>query len=139
MDRFWSKVHKTDDCWNWTAATNHTGEARAYGQFWFDGKLVLAHRFAYELEVGPIPDGIDTDHLCRNRLCVRPDHLEPVTRAENKRRGLQGVPVTHCKRGHEFTPESTYVQPKSGCRACHVCKKERDRKRHKALAAKEKP
>lgn len=85
-DRFWAKVQKTETCWLWTAAKNGPG----YGQFGLgtreDG-LVFAHRFAYELVVGPIPEGLVIDHLCRTPACVRPDHLEPVTMRENMRRG----------------------------------------------------
>lgn len=83
-DRFWSKVNKTDTCWLWTRCRDGHG----YGQFVLrDQKKVLAHRFAYELVVGPIPEGLDIDHLCRVRLCCNPAHLEPVTRSENLYRG----------------------------------------------------
>ena len=78
--RFWRFVAKTDTCWLWTGAT-----ASGYGLFW-DERQVRAHRWAYESEVGPIPEGLQLDHLCRVPLCVRPDHLEPVTGAENMRR-----------------------------------------------------
>jgi hypothetical protein len=83
--RFWGHVHKTDLCWIWTAHRNPLG----YGQFRPKGKqTVRAHRFAYELLLGPIPEGMTLDHLCRNTRCVNPDHLEPVTAIENYRRGL---------------------------------------------------
>lgn len=85
-DRFWEKVEKTETCWNWTASLNGNG----YGQFALETwPLVLrgAHRIAYLLVVGPIPEGLDLDHLCRNRRCVNPAHLEPVTRQVNLRRG----------------------------------------------------
>lgn len=80
--RFWSKVDASGDCWLWTGAP-HLG----YGRF-SRGRsgATYAHRVAYELLVGPIPDGLTLDHLCWNTLCVNPDHLEPVTRAENTRR-----------------------------------------------------
>lgn len=69
-------------CWVWTAASN----GRGYGRIWVDGRPHPAHRVAYEIHVGPIPAGMEIDHLCRNRGCVNPAHLEPVTRRENLRR-----------------------------------------------------
>ena len=82
--RFWSKVDKTNECWEWTASTTGNG----YGQFWINGKLTGAHRVSYEMEYGPIPDGLQIDHLCENKLCVRPSHLEAVTQQENLRRAV---------------------------------------------------
>lgn len=83
-ERFWSKVVRDDDglkCWPWLASTVH-----GYGQINRDGRPRMAHRVAYELLVGPIPEGLDLDHLCRTHCCVNPAHLEPVTRGENVRR-----------------------------------------------------
>jgi hypothetical protein len=77
-----------------------------------------AHRFAYELLVGPIPAGLTLDHLCLNKACVRPDHLEPVSLTVNIRRA--NARRTHCKRGHAFTPENTYLD-KIGARQCRKC------------------
>lgn len=86
-ERFWEKVDKTGSCWIWTAQLNrHRG---GYGMFW-DEKPVWAHRWAYEALVGPIPDGLVLDHLCRTPACVNPTHLEPVTIEENVRRGELG-------------------------------------------------
>ena len=99
-DRFWPKVEFTGFCWNWTAGTS----AKGYGCFRLgghDGKRTSAHRVAYELLVGPIPDGLELDHLCRNRRCVNPDHLEPVTGDENKRRSP--AMAAHRSRLHTFT------------------------------------
>ena len=97
-ERFWAKVDKTDSCWLWTAATTH-----GYGCF--DAKpfgTALAHRIAYLLLVGPIPEGLHLDHLCRVTKCVNPAHLEPVTGAENSRRAHAAR--THCKSGrHPLT------------------------------------
>lgn len=83
--RFWDKVDKDghDGCWLWTDATSWNG----YGRFYTGSRVMSAHRLSYELAVGPIPDGLQIDHLCRVRACVNPAHLEPVTLAENIRRG----------------------------------------------------
>lgn len=122
-DRFWAKVDKTDNCWLWTATVNANG----YGQAWFESRLQLAHRVAYQLVVGPIPDGLSLDHLCRTPGCVNPAHLEPVTHRENCLRGVspaaRQAQQTHCKRGHEFDDENTYVDP-SGGRRCRQCRRD---------------
>jgi hypothetical protein len=82
--RFWAKVNKTGDCWLWTAGLDKDG----YGRFRVSPtRLAKAHRFAYEVSVGPIPDGLEIDHLCFVRSCVRPQHLEAVTHDENLARG----------------------------------------------------
>lgn len=117
-DRFWSKVEKTETCWLWTGGTARNG----YGSFWDGNRIGRAHRYAYELLVGPIPEGLQLDHLCRVRLCVNPAHLEPVTQQENIRRAM--VSRTHCKRGHEFTPENT-VWLNAKHRRCRKCAYER--------------
>lgn len=82
--RFWQKVCKTDSCWLWTGASIPNG----YGTIGVNQKTQMVHRVAYELTKGKIPGRLYLDHLCRNKLCVNPDHLEPVTNAENVRRGM---------------------------------------------------
>lgn len=125
LTRFWGKVDERgpDDCWEWAGGAYSNG----YGRFTVGGTKrmwsYVAHRFAYEVTVGPVDTSLDVDHLCRNRACVNPRHLEPVSRAENLRRArLHRKPVTHCPRGHEFTQENTYVNPK-GSKVCRACKK----------------
>lgn len=115
--RFWSKVDQFDGCWGWTGTVNAFGYATLRIG---DRGAALAHRYAYELLVGPIPDGLVIDHLCRVRSCVNPAHLEPVTPQENQRRGLLGVLKTHCRNGHEYTLENTYTRQdgRTECRTC---------------------
>jgi hypothetical protein len=125
--RFWPKVRKTDSCWIWTAAKGPLG----YGAFWTGERLTGAHRFSYELLVGPIQEGLDLDHLCRNPSCVNPAHLDPVTHQVNLARGETGKATgaknrakTHCPRGHEYSPVNTYINPGSGQRCCRTCRHE---------------
>lgn len=109
-----------DDCWVWQAATHSGG----YGVVRFKRKNYYAHRVMYEMFVGPIPDGMELDHLCRNRACVRPDHLEPVTTRENQRRGIHQALKTHCAQGHPWVPANIYVR-KNGWKMCGICMYER--------------
>lgn len=117
-ERLWAKVDKggPGDCWLWTGVVNLYG----YGSLGVKNSRVLVHRLAYELQVGPIPKGLCIDHLCRNRRCVNPRHMEVVTRGENSRRGW--LRKTHCKYGHEWTEENT-LRTKRGTRLCRQCNK----------------
>lgn len=121
-ERFWAKVDKSSRCWIWTGARSSTG----YGNVWHGGRYRPAHRVAFELLIGPIPDGLHLDHLCRVRACVNPAHLEPVTCKENVRRGEQGVLKTHCPAGHPYDEANTRIV-KGGYRQCRTCDRERAR------------
>ena len=120
-------VKDPSGCWLWTGATGPKG----YGTIGIgDRRTQRVHRFSYERAKGPIPKGLQLDHLCRVRNCVNPDHLEPVTNRENAIRGVEARPcATHCKRGHRFTPCNTYTHPKRGTRHCRACQTERERAR----------
>jgi hypothetical protein len=132
-DRFWAKVERraADECWPWRGAGNGHG----YGHVLRERRTVPAHRVAYELVVGPIPTGLTLDHLCRNRLCVNPAHLEPVTHRVNTLRGCgpaaRRATVTHCPYGHAYTPENTYVSRRNQ-RECRTCRTQRSRMRQAA-------
>jgi hypothetical protein len=118
VERFWSKIEPVGECWEWQASVNAGG----YGRFWLSvHEYEMAHRFAYELLAGPIPEGMTLDHLCRNRLCCNPEHLEPVSLAENIRRGA--ATKTHCPQGHPYDEENTLQL--EGRRVCRTCNKER--------------
>lgn len=129
--RFWAKVDITDTCWLWTASLDRNG----YARFVAPGHR-YAHRFAYELLVGPIPDGLVLDHLCRVTHCVNPSHLEPTTIADNVRRGMALIPAkTHCVNGHEISGEN--AKPRENGRfRCRTCQNinSRDYFRRKAAA-----
>jgi hypothetical protein len=125
-ERFWAKVEKTNNCWMWKGAIfKRTG----YGQANKNGKSIAAHRLAYELTYGiTLPDGhiVEIDHLCRNRLCVNPKHLELVSHRENTLRGIgltaKYAKATHCSRGHIYNEINTYHRPDGG-RDCKLCMK----------------
>mgnify|MGYP001009386135 CR=1 FL=1 len=124
VERILSRVVVTDNgCLEFTGSRGF-----GYGRIKIDGVVHGAHRVMYTAFVGPIPGGLQIDHLCRNRACVNPAHLEAVTSSENKRRGSSPAAInarkTRCNHGHLYTPENTYVT-KLGSRACRTCIRER--------------
>lgn len=139
IERFLKKVDKTDDgCWLWTGATTAAGygcfKARSY-------TLVLAHRWSYEFYLGPIPEGLTIDHLCRDIACVNPAHLEPVTGAINNHRRPEH---TTCPAGHPFDEANTYIEvrphptslrPGKHCRTCDRARKREARARGRHTTA----
>lgn len=138
-ERFWAKVTKTETCWVWKSPEPVTGYGRFWGTWRGEPAYVGAHRYSYELHVGPIPDGLVIDHLCRNRACVNPSHLEPVTMGENVDRGISPIALnlakTHCPRGHEYNSDNTYMTPK-GARDCRTCRADAARRyREKKVGA----
>jgi len=129
-ERARERIAFTPGCWQWLGAAYGYG----YGSIRRHGKTVGVHRFVYEELVGPIAPGMQIDHLCRNRRCVNPSHLEPVTPQVNVLRGrgagAQNRDKTHCKRGHEFTEENTRHHNRSGggsARTCIACQRIRNR------------
>jgi len=120
--RIRSRAIKVNECWLWSLSI----DAGGYGVVKFRKKQTLAHRMAYTVFKGEIPEGLHIDHLCRKRNCVNPDHLEAVTKYENTMRGFNPAAInarkTHCIRGHKFDKRNTYIDPK-GKRSCRTCEK----------------
>lgn len=126
FERFMAKVIILENgCWLWTG----TKSGKGYGKMRLSvnqrRQMVLAHRFSYEHFISKIEDGKVIDHLCRNRSCVNPHHLEPVTNRQNILRGIGFAAInaakTHCPQGHEYTPENTYLW-RHGGRICRTCR-----------------
>lgn len=128
--RFLSKVVLSQGCWLWGGYLEENG----YGRLTVDGKPAWAHRVAYELFVGPVPEGMELDHLCRNRRCVNPRHLEPVSHQENMCRSPVGAAAfhrskTHCPQGHPYSGDNLIIY--RGMRYCRECQR-RHKREYKA-------
>lgn len=141
--RFWNKVQESEaGCWLWTAAVNPDGYANLIVGSRTDGtrRLALGHVLAYEALVGPVPDGLELDHECNVRRCVRPDHLVPRTHRENVLRGhspsAKAARATHCPQGHPYDEKNTYLRPgprpRRGCRICRAAQVRRCKEAQRA-------
>lgn len=136
-ERFAEKFQvNAEGCWEWQAGRNASG----YGTFTpTPGRKMYAHRYAYELCEGPIPEGLQLDHLCRNPACVNPDHLEAVTPRVNLLRGNTAVRAaqesTSCINGHPWSTSNTYIRPDNGRRVCRACRAARMRRYNRNLIA----
>lgn len=136
-ERFWPKVEKTEDCWIWRASLKD-----GYGAFRTAEQItVRAHKWLWEDINGKTPAGLELDHLCNNRACVRPEHLEPVTHQENCSRALPGKRswrknIIHCPKGHEYSKGTYYVRAgRSIHRQCKECKLEYQRRRRQCQSS----
>jgi hypothetical protein len=130
--RFWRRV-EVADCWEWTGSCDRHG----YGQFYDGVRNTRAHRYAYKTLVGPIPRGLVIDHLCRNTICVNPDHMQVVTVRENTLRGntfqARNLRKTHCPQGHPYDQANTYLH--RGKRHCRICQRDANRRYYERQAA----
>lgn len=124
LERFLDKIIWTDSCWEWKGAKRGYG----YPVIKIDNRSVAAHRVSYEMFVGSIPIDYEIDHLCNNRICVNPNHLEPVTHLVNITRRF--ALYTHCKRGHILSGTNVYNHP-NGSRRCIACRREFGNWEHK--------
>jgi HNH endonuclease len=132
IERFLKYFVKSAGCWEWQGGLGHNG----YGQFYDGKRTVRAHRYSHEYFKGLIPIGFQIDHLCRNKRCINPDHLEAVTQLVNIRRqkGHPTIPNACCN-GHIYTPENTRITAKNHrrCRACNCIHQMNFKRRHNLL------
>ena len=120
----------SSDCWLWEGYKNMVG---GYGRISYPKTNTLVHKLAYETRKGsPVAEGLELDHLCREKSCWNPAHLEEVTRSINTKRGLvpilnreRNASITHCPMGHEYSEENTYINPRTNCRQCRTCRRTR--------------
>lgn len=128
-DRIHDSVNITDTgfdtpCWLWKKSLIWSG----YAKTWYQGKTVAAHRLSYEVFIGPIPDGLQVDHLCKIKHCVNPEHLEPVTPRTNVMRAdtvaARNAAKTHCGEGHEYAGDNLLIVQTTGERRCRTCTNE---------------
>ena len=136
-DQIWDRVEKTETCWTWRGHI----DVRGYGRASLRGRKWYAHRLVFSLANGPVPDGLELDHLCRNHSCVNPAHLEAVPHGVNVLRGLAKAAIqartTHCRRcGGPYDRAQKHTSKKTGrehlSRTCSSCKREKDRVRWRA-------
>ena len=120
--RYWALIDvRPSGCWEWMGTKIEKGKSRGYGYFYIGGRNVRVVRWAYEYMIGPIPEGLELDHTCRNRPCVNPWHMEPITHADNCRRG--SAKKAFCIKGHALKHPNLYVKVSHGCRGfeCREC------------------
>lgn len=136
-ERLLKLIDKNRDCWVWAGSVSQQGYGRLTISNNGKKRTRAAHRVSYETFIGDIPEGLTIDHLCRNRKCINPDHLEAVTIGENVRRGnplwKQEMARTHCPYGHEYSEDNTYrYKTRHGgiCRNCKTCMKARSVQRN---------
>lgn len=127
------KIDDKTNCWNWTGYVSKEGYGRiAYNQSTYTG--FEAYRLSYILFRGKLDPRLQIDHLCRNRKCVNPEHLEQVTKKENILRGIgigsRNKSKTHCPQGHEYTFQNTRIGPANGGRYCNKCQRIKDLYKH---------
>lgn len=128
IERLLSRLQRNKDCWDWTGAVTNGGYGQITGYVNNIKKNLITHRVVYEYFNGSIPKGLTIDHLCRNRLCQNPDHLEAVTQKVNTARGISVTAIntskTHCTNGHPYYGANLLMDKKRNIRMCKACRKE---------------